>query len=144
LLRRAASVADVSKQASSADAVEPKLIEGGDDLLGAVLRVKVVIESAAEPLFWKAIVGLARKRPLLQRSLASRGASTRIEPAVEIGFENADPALRDLHLSGPGPFGEQTLERAPDDARAKSGFVVGEYGERGLPPSRSGVAPFVA
>jgi hypothetical protein len=106
LLRRAGSVADVSKQASSTDAVEPKLIEGGDDLVGAVLRIKLVIESVAEPLVWKAVVGLARKRPLLQRGLAWREASARSELALEVGLEDADAALADLHLRRARPFGE--------------------------------------
>ena len=48
------------------------------------------------------------------------------KPDFKIGFEDTDPALRDLHLGGAGSFREQAFERAADDTRSICGLVKAE------------------
>ena len=71
-----------------------------------------------------AAVGASRRRLLLLGDvLAGRRAAARVKPALEVSLENADAALRNLHLRWTSACGEHALERAADDARPIGGLI---------------------
>ena len=103
-------------------------------MLGAGPRGEIVVEGVAEPLILKGATRITRGRPSAalrahrsrRLALARRRTAARIEPTLEVGFENADAALRDLYFRRAGPFGEHALERSADNPRAVRGFVERE------------------
>jgi hypothetical protein len=71
-------------------------------------------------------------------------ATATLEPIPKIGCKNASPARRQLNDGRSFAERDQTLERAASEAGDRGGLIEVVDGERGLPSSRSSVAPFVA